>query len=685
MFEFSTEFAYLYTALFIIISLLTALYFYRKIAIRNWKKYLLIFFRSAAVFLLLEIFLQPVLLSFHGKGNNGINAVLIDNSRSMQRYDSVTKELYKKLSDAGKDISVFSFANNIEVPPADSFYSSGPYTNLSGSLEQLKILQENSPFNSITIISDGNFNLGGNPVYTAKTFGCPFLTVPAGDSVQQKDIVVYNAAYNKTAFINTATRVKIFFKAFKTGNENISLRLEKENNIINEKQVLLKPEENNYSADFDITENSPGKYKYRVTASSARGELTGKNNYYDFYIEFLDNKIRLLFVSGGPSYDNAVVSSIVKRFNNFETTVKTLKSATEFYEGNIDGGLYKDLSAIMLLNFPTIKYSGKDLDEIYANSKKYNIPVVFFAGKNTDYKKLDILSDFVPFSFTQSSAEKNVKLQVISAADDNISFDLGSTPDLFKNISAVMPKPGTTSIITDKYSGEPVLLLRKSGNMTSAAFLAYGFWQWKLKNNNEKQIEELIEKSIKISLNKNKNRKFIVSPEKEFFDYTEDAVINAEVFDENNIPAVNAVVKGTIKEKNGQKVKDIDFKYLNGKYSTNAGKLKIGDYIIDATAELNGTYYANDINRFSVDTINTEYLQTTVDYDILKELSGNTGGKIVQKNDLTEAISSIQNTNNITKTDIFKRINLRENSPFLILIIFLFTAEWVMKKRNNIP
>jgi len=685
MFDFSTEFALLYTVLFIIISVLTAFFFYRKIVINNWKKYTLIAVRALAIFLLLELFLQPVLLFLNGNNNSAIDAVLIDNSRSIGRFDSVTKQLYYELSLSGNKIKVFSFSNTIENPAGDSFYSIGPFTDLSGSLDRLKLLHENNPFNSITVISDGNFNSGGNPVYSAKTFGCPFLTVPVGDSIQQKDIVVYNAAFNKTAFINTSTRVKIFFKAFKTGNESISLKLEKEGSLVTEKQIILKPEENNYTYDFDITENTPGKYKYRISASNINSEVTYKNNYYDFYIEFLDNKIRLLFVSGGPSYDNAIISGIVKRFSNFETTVRTLKSPSEFYEGNIEPGIYKNLSAVMLLNFPSSKYSGKDLDEIYTNSKKYNLPVIFFAGKNTDYKKLDLLSDLIPFSFTQSSAEKNVKLQVISGIEENVKFDPGSTPDLFRNIASVQPKPGTTSVITDKYSGEPILLIRKNGNMTSTAFLAYGFWQWKLKNNNEKQIEELIEKSIKLSLNKNKNRKFIVTPEKEFFDYTEDVVINAEVFDENNIPAVNAEVKGTIKEKSGVKIKDIEFKYLNGKYSTNCGKLAASDYIIEASADINKSTYANDINRFSVDTLNTESLQTTIDYNLLKELSGNTGGKIVQKNDLIETISSIHNENSVTKTDIFKRINLRENYPFLMLIILLFTIEWVMKKRNNIP
>jgi hypothetical protein len=339
----------------------------------------------------------------------------------------------------------------------------------------------------------------------------------------------------------------------------------------------------------------------------------------------------------------------------------------------------------MLFNFPVVKYTGNDLTEIYSNSKKFNIPVIFFAGKNTDYKKLDILSDIIPFSISTAGAEKNVKLQSITGADENIAFELSNTPDLFKNISGAQPKPGTITVINDRYSGEPLLLVRKNGSSASSAFLAYGFWQWKLKNNNEKSIEEIIEKSIRISLNRNKNKKFTVTPEKEFFDYTDDVIITAEVFDENNILVNNAEVKGSVKEKSGSIIKDLTFSFLNGKYYLNAGIMKTGDYYIDAEAKIDGSQYAIDNNRFSVDTLNNEYRQTVIDYSSLNELANNTNGKTVNYNNLAVEIKSVKNENAEIKTGIFKRFNLRENMYYLALIILLFTFEWVMKKRNNIP
>ncbi|HEY3250526.1 MAG TPA: hypothetical protein VGK25_05355, partial [Ignavibacteria bacterium] len=622
--------------------------------------------------------------------------VLIDDSRSLKvnGKDTAAWDNLQAIFDKGNDIKVFSFSDNIKlINQPDSFQANGPHTNLTNAIEHLRTIQIDEPVNSLSIISDGNFNMGGNPLYSAKTLSCPVITAPLGDSIQDKDIILYTASHNNTSYINTKTPVNVFVKAYGTGNDDIKIRLEREGAQITEKTVPVNQGENSYSLLFEITEGTPGKYHYKIIAENKEGEVTYKNNHYDFYIEFFDNKIKLLFISGGPSYDNAIVSSILKRINNFEVTVKTLKGPTEFYEGNIDPHIYGNLSAIMFLNFPSSKYSGRELEDINSNSKKFNIPLIFFAGRNTDFKKLELASGIIPFTITQpSGSESSVRLQSVSDQKtgqnnlpQDITFNLSNVPELNRNFSGVQPKAGAVTLAVDKNSGEPVLITRKDGNITSTAFLAYGFWKWKLKSDNEKQIEEIIEKAIRISLSKSKNKRLIVTPVKEFFDYSEDVLIQAEAYDDNNNLTIDASLKGIIKDKNGIKIKDLSFTVDKNKFIANCGKLPVSDYFIEAEAEINRSVYANDMNRLTIDTLNTEYLQTTSDYEVLRELANNTGGTFTSINNLLETMSNTHNTNISSKTNISSRINLRENIYFLFLIILLFTSEWVIKKRNNIP
>jgi len=690
MFEFSTNYSVLFASLSVIISIFISFIYYRKVIIPNWKKYILTAVKSLAIFLLLMLFIQPVLLSLIGKDKPELNVILADNSRSIQvNGNKQVIDLLHSLSGINNKTKLYTFSDNIaDLNFPDSFFTDGAITNLSASLDELKLNLAGNPVNSVTIISDGNFNSGGNPLYTAKTLNAPFLIVPAGDTVQRKDVIIYNAAFNKTSFINTKVNVEVYIKAFDT-DKDINVVLEREGSALTNKTLSLNKNTNLYTLTFEITEGIPGKYKYRVRAENTEGEVTYKNNYYDFYIEFIDNKIKLLMISGGPSYDNAVVNRIINRISNFEVTTRVLKSSTEFYEGIIDPKLYGNFSAIMLLNFPSAKYGGNELDGIYTNAMKFKIPVIFFAGKNSDYKKLELLQDILPFNVSQtSSSETNVKLQTVAnpqSVTEELTFNTGNSPELSRNVKGIIPKPGAVTLIMDKYSGEPVLLTRNNGSISTTAFLAYGFWKWMLRGTDEKQVEEIIEKSIKLSLNKNKNKNFIITPEKEFFDYSEDVIIRAEVFDENNNHAPGAIVKGTLKDKNGNTIKEMDFTFNKGIYHSNFGKLQTGDFFIEGNAEINQSIYTKDNNRFSVDTLNTEFLQTTTDISALRELANNTGGVITSPGELTKTISETQNTSLNSNKNIFSRINLRENSFYLAMIILLFSIEWVVRKRNNIP
>src|SRR4030095_12390355 len=203
MFEFSSNYAILFAVLFLIVSFLISFYFYRKTIISRWKKYVLIGLKSAATFLVLMLFLQPVFLALVNKNQNRLNIILIDDSRSLKvnGKDSAALNNLKNVLD--KNNKFFSFSDKIKfINYPDSFNPDGPYTNLTSAIEQLKVIRNDNSFNSISVISDGNFNAGGNPLYSSKTLNCPVFTVPLGDTVQRKDIVISSATHNDIAYIN---------------------------------------------------------------------------------------------------------------------------------------------------------------------------------------------------------------------------------------------------------------------------------------------------------------------------------------------------------------------------------------------------------------------------------------------------------------------------------------------------
>jgi hypothetical protein len=691
---FSSTYSPLLLSLFLIISAAASFFFYRNSLLSKSKKYFLIALKTIGIFLLLALFIEPALSRLIDPHSGRLDLILIDNSRSNQinNKEQTIRTFAGEKGLFSGDHKVFLFSNTLKyTESADSISLNGFETNLNNALRDLR---ENFPgrdFNSITIISDGIFTSGGNPLYEAKTFQAPFLTLAIGDTVQQNDIVVRSVASNEKAFTNIPVKIKANVNVYGFNTGAIELNLLREGQIISSRQITLTGN-NSYDAEFDVTENSPGKVRYRIEAKGLPGELTDKNNYNDFYITFIDNKVNILVISGGPSYDDAFITGVLRRISNYNITFRTAKSPGEFYEGGIDDRMYAELSALFLLNFPASQSAANVTGSIAEKVKTYKIPVIFFAGKNTDYSKLQAFEESLPFSVSRpNSGESLFNMQIVASEDNPVSriTEINSTAQIFRNVSGIIPKPGAVTLATDKFSGEPVIMTRTSGELKSTAFLGYGLWRWKLNSssNAEKTLERFLLETINITLQKEKKTKFRVYPEKDFFDYSENIKISAEVFDDNFLPTRNAVLNGKVLKKDGTKAADLNFTASENKYTAEISPLVTGDYYIEADAELNGVYYAKDNSRFTTDTLNTEFLETRTNISALNEISLNTGGKILTKDtDLNSEISNIVNPNS-GLTGLLKTVkfNLWENIWVLGLILLFFSAEWALRKRNNIP
>lgn len=695
---FSSAYSPLFLVLFLAAAAAASWFFYRRSPLSNTKKYLLISLKTAAIFILLALFIEPVLSYLTGKSENRGNIVLVDLSRSSslenkpEYINRVLKETGNNNSNA-ENIFGFSAATN-KISNTDSLNFNVFNTDLSLSLRQIKENYPDGSFSSITIITDGIFNSGGNPIYESGKLNAPFIIIPTGDTAEKKDIIIKGTAHSEKAFTGTSVKIRVYIDAFKTDAGAVGLKLLREGIEIKSQQVNINTAEKNYTAEFDVTETEPGKIKYTVSAEQLQGELTYKNNVNSFYITYIDNKVNLLVISGGPGYDNEFTGSVLKSIGNYNITYRTAKSPGEFYEGPIDNRQFAELSAVFLLNYPTSSSSVQTVNDIAANVKQFNVPVIFFAGKNTDYGKLASFDEMLPFTAGRpNSGENLLRLSPVGGIEGGLDkiAGLGSTNEIFRNVSGIMPKPGSITLATDKSTGEPVIMNRVNGLNRSSAFLGYGLWRWKLNSgaNASKTLEALLLEMINMTLQKEKRTRLKLYPEKDIFDYTESIKIYAEVYDDNFALTRNAKVQGRIKNKDGSKSIELNFKPEENRFSAVTGPLSSGDYYIECDAEYNGSYLARENNRFSSDTLNNEYLETRTNMDALRELAAKTKGAVIFADSLNRYQGYIKEfSERLTgKTDQerYLRFDLWGNKYYLLLVILLFSAEWVLRKRNNIP
>ena len=703
MIEFTSRYSVLLSLIFLAASFFFAFYFYRKTNLSRIKKFSVIALKTASVFILLLLFIEPSILATISINRESLSVVLIDDSRSNHLYyeknskNIQIKDIYGKLGIFRPDQEfLFSSSNSLkDLKYIDSLNPDGFETNVLSALENLRNRFPETIFKSVAIISDGVFNSGGTPIYIAKTFQCPFITIGIGDTAQQKDVVINKVSYNEKAFTEANVKINTEIKAYGLINEKLNISLVREGTIVSVKTANITS--NNWSSDvsFDIRESEPGTVKYRVLVENKPGEITYNNNHFDFFTKYLQNKINLLCITGGPGYDNGLLTTILKRIKNHNVTIKTAKSNNDFYEGPVDFKSFGDLSVLLLLGFPTSQFNSEIISSIAQKVKTLNIPLVFFASKNTAYSKLEQFDELVPFTVSKPSAvELAVALQAtdkMNESKQSLSNEVASAPALFQNTGGIIQKAGSEVSLINRNSGDPVLITRNTAKNKSTAFLAYGFWKWRLnpKIDYERLTERILLEIINMTLMKDKKSKLVVIPDKDIFDYSEDSKFTAELYDENYNNIKNGVIKAKIVS--GQNIirNDLMFTNIDNKFHLNAGRLGTGNYKIVTEADVNGSFYASDEERFACDTLNTEFKITKSNFENLQLLSQNTNGRFFSAYEdfdtVNNYVRSLTDKKQRTQISRYVHFNLWENKYMLLLAILLFSIEWVIRKRANIP
>lgn len=700
MYELSSQYNPLLQIPLIIISILISFFFYHNTSLTSLKKYFFILLKSFAIYLFLLLFLHPILIALVSENKSQINLVLIDDTRSNQlpqnngtpKKDELIQKLKTNFVDESFLYIPFSNGNisEIQTDKFDSLSCNGYITNISQTLRNIRNTYPDYSYNSIFILSDGLFNEGGSPVRDLLYFNTPVFVLPIGDTLQKKDAVIMNVIHNDKAFIETSVKIRIDLKVYDLKNENLVLRLYNEGKEINSKTIVPKEDEELIETGFEFKSEKTGLQKFKISIDKITSEITYANNYQGFYIEFIDNKVKTLYISSAPSPDNAIFIRTIKNIKNYDAEIRTQKSSSSFFEGNIERGMLANISIVILNGFPSEISSQDFWNNILSQIKEYKIPVIFFSQKYTDYKKLAQLDNQIPFTPVQISEEHLTKISVINTEDNpfnELSENFNSAPQIFSNIGTAEQKTGSTAWMLDN-NGNPFLITKTENGVTSSSVLGYGFWRWFLSSQKSYStvFEKLLIKLTEITVSKEKKKRFKVYPEKRFFDYTEPVTLIAEVYNNEYKPVNTAKITGKILS-DGKIIQDkIIFKSDANRYSIILSPLNVNDYEIIAEAENINEFLGEEKDRFTVDTLNTEYLYTATNMKTLREITSSANGIITNTDKDNKNIKNIVSELNTNDKTYRAKITFRlwENKYYLLLIIFLFSLEWALRKRNNL-
>lgn len=675
-------------------------------------KSVLILLRSSALFLVFLMIGEPLLSLVTRSEEAPMVAVLVDNSRSLtvkdktgdrkaalletlrstafDRLNSLGTVLYGTFDTKLKFVGMFS---------ADSLSLAGDGTDLGAALEGLKDTAAKANLQCIIIVTDGNSTVGSSPQYEAEDLGVPIFAIGIGDTSEQQDVLVRKVVTNNITYVGTRVPVDVTVKSSGYGGEKIEVMLRDSARIVDRRTLSLGGGTREYMVPLAFVPAKEGLQKLTAEVSQLQKEISLQNNRYSFYTKVLKSKMRVCLVAGGPGPDIAFVRRALESDRNTELRTFVERGDGQFYEGELTSGLLDEMEAVVLLGFPAKTSSGAALSAIIG-AVGGGKGVLFMLSRTTDLARARSLEPLLPMSLPAAGGgELQVFVDVPVVQRNNPIVKLTNPPDVWSRLPPVFTSEGRFRAkpeseilaqlrIQTITTNDPLLLSRSVNRRRSVALLAYGIWQWKMYSNgvpgSENLLEQFFGNTIRWLTTREDDRPVRVQPVKETFAGQDPVEFTAQVYDGTFKPVDDAEV--TVEVKQGETSDQLNLVPIgNGRFEGTFGLLPEGDYTYTARVLAGGQRLAEEQGSFSVGAMHVEFLETRMNEMLLKRLADQTGGRYYEGKDISRLPQGVASLPGFRPREVVRssEIELWNRAWMLAAIIFLFTAEWFLRKRNG--
>lgn len=703
-FNISFKYNVWYLMIFAVLAFITAyIYYWRTNPVLSLKlRTYLTINRFLMLFFLLLLLFDPNIVFTYLKTMKPINLIFVDESASMSFNDNFNRkkqvtDLLSKLDNEGllKNSKIYRFSDKVDEADVQTIMSS-KFSGAATNFEKIfSTKDENINPVLLTIISDGQMNSGESPFPAIDKKRIPILTYGVGNP-KAYDIEINKILAQDVVFVDNQTRVSAVVKASCDNSNAFNVSLLDDGKLVSQKNVSFGKNESIKTVNFDYTPKSIGEKKLSIAINS-NGDLSSENNHKEFYLKVLDDKQRIVILSGSPSADLSFIMNSFK--NNPKNKVSTVTQIGEnkFLEKGDVSKILDSSDVLVMVGFPNSQTSDVLLKKASELCSKKS--TLFVLSANVDILKLKNLQKNLSFSIDNiSSNYLEVQPSVVSEQSSNALLANNSQapleawnnlPPVYYNTSEFKAKPESevlakVRVKTTKLN-YPLIISRKIGQKRDIAILAKDIWKWKLQTakKNIDIFDRFLNNTAKWLFITDDNAKFTVKTDKKLYYSGEQVNFSASFYDDALNPIENAEIYVNIKStNNNQKV------FLNsvgmGVYEVTVKNLKPGEFSFEGIAKTENKT-TKSLGNFAINKVNIEYVNPALNSDFLRSLSAASGGKYFQYGKESDLINEI--TKRLKNSSYDKEIRVNYNLIDSIWIVILFSImagiEWFIRKRNG--
>lgn len=642
--------------------------------------------RALLAFILAFLLLGPIIRQINNITEKPLFVILRDNSASVpEAVDSATlvqvkrelDQLRESLEGKGYEVAV----NDLSGEETTTLAYNEPVTDLQGALQTVSNRYEGKKFGGVLLVSDGIYNAGISPLFASYKF--PVNTLGIGDTTQRMDIAIRNVAFNKIAYQGNKfpVRVEVILKGVPDQRLNVAL-LHRGRTI--DQQTKDTGKESFIAFDFQVLADQQGIQKYDVQVEVKPDESNVRNNRASIFVEVVEGKKKILVVAPSPHPDIKALRTVVEENSNYELLLQ-IPGITEQRPADI---VPSEIDLVIFHQSP---------DRQGKTRKLYND---FMAGKNAAFfilgaqSDLNLMSrddlplkiDAVPrdydevtpvvnttFSNFSVSAEANSVVREyppVSVPFGRFQFPLSVRPLLFQQIG---------SIPTDR----PLLAVEERNGRKIAIMMGEGLWRWRLdefeQTGHAGGFDEIFGKLIQYLSTSDERRRFRSYPVKQEFSDVEQVVFESQVYNDIFEPVYGNHIDIELTSDQG-KVSRYSYVTSSGNIRYQIGGLEEGVYRYRSQTEINGQ--KEEVRgQFVVVSKVIELQNLTADFDLLRKLATNTGGRFYAAGNIDQmnAELSEKEATGVIRTEETYNAMINLKSLFWVLLLMV-SVEWFFRK-----
>lgn len=685
----------------------------------RYKKASVFFFlRLAALAVLTFMAASPVLVRFI-TAKKPVLAVAVDTSASMsitKRTESAAAFIskYRNQFDNAADVRLYSIASNASgVSSASGILNAprGKTTDLNNPLWE--IARENGDnLSGIILITDGNHNAGSLKENWLAGLGAPVFTVSVGSGKKIKDVAVTSLRVSDFAFKNVPLEITASVSACGYAGKTVVLRLKGGPNpdeILAVKPLQLSSDNETRDTALTYTPPASGNFSYTVEAEALPGEITAANNSKTLSLNVIRDKLRVLFLSGNPSFEYSFLRHALKNDPMVELVSFVILRNPE----NI---MIVSDDQSSLIPFPAADLFNRDI---------YTFDLLIL--DNFSYKKIGVASEYFfnirdwitnkggglimnagPNSFSAGGWNTTAVDDILPA--DSLPGEAGLSEGIFRprvsdpsnyitlltdnrkesealwksmpgldGSQALKAKTGAETVL-ENTSGGPVLVVWDKGKGRAAALGVNTTWRWALQSGTVNVYNAFWKNMVRYATRSGKADEWIISFDRpEYYAGLDYAVRIRRPFEARydklwlNVTSPSGARSASPLKKTGK----MEWQY-SGKFPSG------GVYKYELASSLDGAskhelVFEKDVAASAA----MEEVDLNTDETVLKKMAYDTGGRYYDEYNFSLA-ELFDKLRKIKQKTVLEKAPISSSGAWLIIIAALLIFEWILRRKKGL-